>query len=93
VHEWAKLLSLGEPQRLAFARVLLAEPRYAMLDEASSALDAPNEALLYGQLADSGITPVSVSHRPWLLRFHHQVLDMPGDGSWRLVPADRYRPD
>jgi len=93
VHDWAKLLSLGEQQRLAFARVLLAEPRYAMLDEASSALDAPNEALLYGQLADSGITPVSVSHRPWLLRFHHQVLKMPGDGSWRLVPADRYRPD
>jgi putative ATP-binding cassette transporter len=90
-HDWAKVLSTGEQQRLAFARVLLARPRYAMLDEATSALDAANEARLYGQLASAGITPVSVSHRAALLAWHDQVLELPGDGSWRVLPASGYR--
>ncbi len=88
--DWAKVLSVGEQQRLAFARVLLARPRYVMLDEASSALDAANEARLYAQLAGLGITPVSISHRPAILRFHRQVLVLPGDGSWQVLPADGY---
>jgi vitamin B12/bleomycin/antimicrobial peptide transport system ATP-binding/permease protein len=90
-HDWAKVLSTGEQQRLAFARVLLARPRYAMLDEATSALDAANEARLYGELASAGITPVSVSHRAALLAYHDQVLELPGDGSWRVLPARDYR--
>jgi putative ATP-binding cassette transporter len=90
-HDWAKVLSVGEQQRLAFARVLLAEPRYAMLDEATSALDAANEVNLYRQLAASRSTPVSVSHRPGVLPFHTRVLELPGDGSWRLLPAQGYR--
>ncbi|MDL2339254.1 MAG: ABC transporter ATP-binding protein/permease [Pseudomonadota bacterium] len=89
--DWAKVLSVGEQQRLAFARVLLAKPRYVLLDEATSALDAANEALLYEQLAGLSITPVSVSHHPAVLRYHHQVLALPGDGSWALHPADGYR--
>ncbi len=47
VADWSQLLSLGEQQRLAFARVLLAAPRLALLDEATSALDGRNETLLY----------------------------------------------
>ena len=92
-HDWAKVLSIGEQQRLAFARVLLAEPRYAMLDEATSALDAANEVNLYRQLAATRSTPVSVSHRPGVLPFHAHVLELPGDGSWRLLPAQGYRFD
>jgi putative ATP-binding cassette transporter len=91
--DWAKVLSVGEQQRLAFARVLLAEPRYAMLDEATSALDVANEEALYRQLAESSITPVSVSHRPALLKYHRQVLELPGGGGWRLADADGYRFD
>jgi putative ATP-binding cassette transporter len=91
--DWAKVLSVGEQQRLSFTRVLLARPRYVMLDEASSALDAANEARLYAQLAGIGSTPVSISHRPAILPFHQQVLELPGDGSWRVVPAAGYRFD
>jgi ABC-type thiamine transport system ATPase subunit len=83
----------GAQQRLAFAGVLLAEPRYAMLDEATSALDAANEEHLYRALALTRTTPVSVSHRPGVVRFHADVLELPGDGSWRLLPADGYRLD
>ncbi len=92
-HDWARVLSIGEQQRLAFARVLLAEPRYAMLDEATSALDAANEEHLYRALALTRTTPVSVSHRPGVVRFHADVLELPGDGSWRRLPADGYRLD
>ena len=91
-HDWAKVLSIGEQQRLAFARVLLAEPRYAMLDEATSALDTANEERLYRELAGTRTTPVSVSHRTGIVRFHHEVLELPGDGSWRRLPARGYRP-
>ncbi len=89
--DWSKLLSVGEQQRLVFARVLLARPRYVMLDESTSALDSANEALLYRLLVDSSITPVSVSHRSTTLVHHRQVLEIDGQGGWSLSPADAYR--
>ncbi len=89
--DWGKLLSVGEQQRLAFARALLSRPRYLLLDEATSALDAANEARLYALLPGRAITPVSVSHHPALTSFHHQVLELPGDGRWALHPAHGYR--
>ena len=88
--EWGKVLSVGEQQRLAFARVLLAEPHYVMLDEATSALDAANEENLYRQLAATRTTPVSVSHRPGLLKYHRRVLELTGGGGWKVEPADGY---
>ena len=89
--DWGKVLSIGEQQRLAFARVLLCRPRYVMLDEATSALDAGNEEILYRELAATATTPVSVSHHPTLLRFHRQVLELTGNGAWRLHRAEDYR--
>ncbi|MDP2785325.1 MAG: ABC transporter ATP-binding protein/permease [Sulfurimicrobium sp.] len=88
--DWAKVLSVGEQQRVAFARVLLAAPRYAILDEATSALDSANEDNLYRQLAASGTTLVSVGHHPSILKYHPQVLELAGDGSWRLYAAGDY---
>jgi len=90
--DFDKVLSVGEQQRVAFARVLLRKPKYVMLDEATSALDGENEAALYGQV-DPGTTPVSVSHRPALLKYHRQVLELLGQGSWRLHSAADYRFD
>ncbi len=82
--DWGHLLSLGEQQRLAFARLLLTRPGYAVLDEATSALDAPNEALLYRELQGRGTTYVSVGHRSSLPAYHDQVLELQGGGNWRL---------
>ena len=89
--DWAEILSLGEQQRLAFARLLLTEPRYAILDEATSALDLDNEQHLYEQLQATKTTFVSVGHRVSLVKYHQQVLELLGEGSWRLLSTEEYR--
>jgi putative ATP-binding cassette transporter len=85
--DWGHLLSLGEQQRLAFARLLLSRPAYAILDEATSALDAANEALLYRELQRGGTTYISVGHRASLPAYHDRILELQGGGSWRLKAA------
>jgi putative ATP-binding cassette transporter len=91
VMDWARLLSPGEQQRLACARLLLAMPLYAVLDEATSALDVNNEARLYRHLQESGTTYISVGHRPTLLDYHDNVLELHGGGRWRLMDTDAFR--
>lgn len=75
---WALRLSIGEQQRLAFARVLLARPEVVFLDEATSALDEPAEMSLYRVLRDASWRPtiVSVGHHGSLRRFHDVVVDL-----------------
>lgn len=93
VHDWEKLLSVGEQQRLAFARVLVHEPRIVILDEATSALDSANEAALYQRLRGSGTTLISIAHRPAVLRHHTHVLQLLGDGAWAVHEASDFRFD
>lgn len=81
---WADVLSLGEQQRLIFARLLLNQPSYAVLDEATSALDTQNEANLYQQLENSGITFLSVGHRDSLINYHRAILDFSAEQTWSL---------
>ena len=79
VRDWGDMLSLGEQQRLAFARVLVNRPTLAILDEATSALDLQNEAAMYRALATvPELTIVSVGHRPSLLQFHAKLLRLHG---------------
>jgi ABC-type uncharacterized transport system fused permease/ATPase subunit len=87
--DWAAELSLGEQQRLAFARILLSKPDLVLMDESTSALDAVNERVLYGALKQAGITFVSVGHRPSLTSFHERILilDGQGFGGWRVEEA------
>ena len=82
--DWADFLSLGEQQRLAFARILLNQPRYAVLDEATSALDIKNEASLYQLLQQNGITFISVGHRPSLNQYHQLILEIKEEAKWNL---------
>ncbi len=87
---WSDVLSLGEQQRLAFARLLLTQPRYAILDEATSALDVQNEKRLYQLLRESDTTVVSVGHRPSLLQYHQKVLQLKGQSQWQVSSVDDY---
>ena len=84
VQDWGKLLSGGEQQRMAFARLLVHAPRMAILDEATSALDDVNEKRLYQRLRDRGITLVSIAHRAAVRRFHRRVLKLEGNGRWKV---------
>ena len=87
---WSDVLSLGEQQRLAFARLLLTKPSYAILDEATSALDVQNEKRLYQMLQQSDTTIVSVGHRPSLLQYHQKVLQLQGRSQWQILPVEDY---
>lgn len=94
--DWAAILSPGEQQRIAFARVLLQRPPMVCLDESTSALDEGLELTLY-QLLRAELpetTLVSVSHRRTVHRFHEQRLDLLGDGRWAATalqpPLDRF---
>jgi putative ATP-binding cassette transporter len=88
--DWPRLLSLGEQQRLAFARLLLNSPRFVVLDEATSALDVTTERRLYELLVERDMAFVSVGHRPTLTAYHDTVLELDGTGRWRLLPAAGY---
>lgn len=85
--DWTRILSPGEQQRLAFARVLLIRPRTAFLDEATSGIDEGLEYTLYDilrrELPDSII--VSVGHRSTLDVFHNRQLELRGAGHWTLA--------
>jgi vitamin B12/bleomycin/antimicrobial peptide transport system ATP-binding/permease protein len=89
--DWAKVLSPGEQQRVAFARILLTKPKAVFLDEATSALDEGLEFALY-QLVRTELPDcvlVSVSHRPTVEQHHRQQLHLLGGGQWRLGPVEK----
>ena len=82
--EWSDVLSLGEQQRLSFARVLLHQPQYTILDEATSALDQDNEKQLYTHLTATKTAYLSVGHRSSLETYHHSILRLAEDHTWQL---------
>jgi putative ATP-binding cassette transporter len=89
VADWAKMLSPGEQQRIAFARVLLAKPKVVFLDESTSALDEGQEFALYRALRTAlpECIVVSVSHRTTVEQHHDRRLALLGGGQWRLEPV------
>ncbi|GCA78082.1 ABC transporter ATP-binding protein/permease [Microcystis aeruginosa] len=88
---WENILSLGEQQRLAFARLLVNPPSFIILDEATSALDLVNERILYEQLKARKTTFISVGHRESLFNYHQWVLELSANSSWELSTVEDYR--
>ncbi len=87
-YDWSQVLSIGEQQRLAFARVLFNRPQVVFLDESTSAMDEGLEhtlyALLRNQLPDTLL--VSIGHRSTLASFHTHRLEVDGQGGWTFQP-------
>ncbi|EDQ89564.1 uncharacterized protein MONBRDRAFT_8117 [Monosiga brevicollis MX1] len=81
---WEETLSLGETQRLAMARCLFHQPRFAILDECTSAVSHDMERRLYELCAKYNITCITISHRPALIAFHDLKLELDGTGGYLL---------
>jgi putative ATP-binding cassette transporter len=82
--DWPGLLSRGEQQVLSFARLLLANPTYAFLDQATSALDASRAHSLYETLSETAISYMSVGDDRRLMRHHDLLLELHGHGAWAV---------
>lgn len=84
---WSHMLSVGEQQRIAFARALLVKPALLFMDEASSALDESSEAHLYSLLKSKlpQTIMVSVGHRNTLKPFHSKMLQWQEGGQWQFA--------
>nr|WP_244670276.1 ABC transporter ATP-binding protein/permease [Rhodoplanes elegans] len=84
---WARMLSLGEQQRLAIARAILHAPDYLFLDEATASLDEPSEAALYRLLREKlpGTALVSIGHRSTLDALHDRRLVLERDGDRHTI--------
>jgi len=87
--DWTNILSLGEQQRISFARIFLNKPRMAFLDEATSALDERDEQLLYRNLMETGISFVSVGHRNSLKEFHDYLIVLDKTGGFKISELSR----
>ncbi|MFD4293896.1 ABC transporter ATP-binding protein/permease [Rhodococcus sp. NPDC058505] len=84
--DWVKVLSPGEQQRIAFARILLLRPALVFLDEATSAVDEGLEFMLYDLIRTEvpDCMLFSVSHRSTVDRHHTRQLELSGAGAWEL---------
>lgn len=78
--DWSGVLSMGEKQRLAMARLFWHQPRFAVLDECTSGVSAAMERKLYDTCTERGISCVTISHRPVLRRYHDLILNVLADG-------------
>ncbi|GAA5936592.1 uncharacterized protein JCM15063_001932 [Sporobolomyces koalae] len=88
VKEWRDCLAGGDKQRIAMARLFYHCPKYAILDECTSAVTLEIEKTFYDHATELGITLLTVSHRPSLWKYHKYILQYDGHGGYAFGPLD-----
>ncbi|KAM7370251.1 hypothetical protein PAMP_011521 [Pampus punctatissimus] len=86
VQDWMDVLSGGEKQRMAMARLFYHKPQFAILDECTSAVSVDVEDYIYSHCRTVGITLFTVSHRKSLWKHHKYYLHMDGRGNYEFKP-------
>ncbi|KAM0720472.1 hypothetical protein Q7P37_004608 [Cladosporium fusiforme] len=86
--EWTDILSTGNQQRIAAARLFYHAPKYAILDECTSSVTAEVEKIMYDEAKRLGITLMTVSHRRSLWRYHGWILQFDGQGGYVFTKLD-----
>jgi len=92
VKDWFHAFSGGQKQRVAMARLFYHKPKFAILDECTSAVSDEVEDIIYQSCKKLGITIFTVSHRPQLARHHDVVLRFDGrHGRWTTTDLSKER--
>ena len=91
IQQWENVLSLGEQERMGCARLFYHNPKFAILDECTSAVSIDVEEKLYRAANERGITSITISQRLALEEFHTRELrmgDCEGEKGWSIRMID-----
>ena len=85
--DWPNVLSPSERRLVAFARLLLAKPKVAFIDDVINGLTVSRVHLLYDALDRTKTSYISIGDHPTLREYHDMVLDLDAEGFWKVEPS------